>query len=199
MPIRMRVSPYCGAGAGRSAAGRTCTSGNCARGRNSSVLAVPRDTAPTPPTCCSSRSTGSLWSHGYVLGLGLGMVLDCDLIVAESGTRFQLTETSRGLGAAKHWAQFHFRGAGAFGDEVSLTGRYFTAEKALAANVINRVAPKDKVMEEALTLVRTVAANPPLAVRATVRARRWLLDRCASVLPPKSVASCGARRGPAGH
>ena len=46
--------------------------------------------------------------HGYVLGLGLGMVLDCDLIVAESGTRFQLTETSRGLGAAKHWAQFHF-------------------------------------------------------------------------------------------
>jgi enoyl-CoA hydratase/carnithine racemase len=79
--------------------------------------------------------------HGYVLGLGLGMVLDCDLIVAEAGTRFQLTETSRGLGAAKHWAQFHFRGAGAFGDEVSLTGRYFTAEEALAANVINRVAP----------------------------------------------------------
>src|SRR5689334_13586807 len=25
--------------------------------------------------------------HGYVLGLGLGMVLDCDLIVAEAGTR----------------------------------------------------------------------------------------------------------------
>ncbi len=49
--------------------------------------------------------------HGYVLGLGLGMALDCDLIVAEAGTQFQLTETSRGLGAAKHWAQFHFRGA----------------------------------------------------------------------------------------
>jgi enoyl-CoA hydratase/carnithine racemase len=49
---------------------------------------------------------------GYVLGLGLGMVLDCDLIVAESVTQFQLTETSRGPGAAKHWAQFHFRGRG---------------------------------------------------------------------------------------
>ena len=117
--------------------------------------------------------------HGYVLGLGLGLVLDCDLIVAEAGTRFQLTETSRGLGAAKHWAQFHFRGAGAFGDEVSLTGRYFTAEEALAANVINRVAAKDRVMEEALTLARAVAANPPLSVRATVRARRWFLDRYA--------------------
>src|ERR1041384_7712157 len=70
--------------------------------------------------------------HGYVLGLALGIVLDCDLIVAEAGTKFQLTETSRGLGGARHWAQFHFRGAGAFGDEVSLTGRYFTPEEAMA-------------------------------------------------------------------
>ncbi|MGE4046570.1 MAG: enoyl-CoA hydratase/isomerase family protein, partial [Acetobacteraceae bacterium] len=88
-------------------------------------------------------------AHGYVLGLGLGMVLDCDLIVAEEGTKFQLTELSRGLGAAKHWAQFHFSGAGAFGDEIALTGRYFTAEEALAANIINRVTPKGKVMEVA--------------------------------------------------
>jgi enoyl-CoA hydratase/carnithine racemase len=115
--------------------------------------------------------------HGYVLGLGLGMVLDCDLIVAEAGTRFQLTETSRGLGAAKHWAQFHFRGAGAFGDEVALTGRYFTAEEALAANVINRVAPTGAFMESAMELAAAVAANPPLSVRATVRTRRWYLDR----------------------
>ena len=117
--------------------------------------------------------------HGYVLGLGLGMVLDCDLIVAEAGTRFQLTETSRGLGAAKHWAQFHFRGAGAFGDEVALTGRYFTAEEALAANLINRVTRKDNLMETAVTLAQAVVANPPLSVRATVRTRRWFLDRYA--------------------
>jgi len=45
--------------------------------------------------------------------------------------------------------------------------------------VINRVAAKDRVMEEALTLARAVAANPPLSVRATVRARRWFLDRYA--------------------
>ena len=117
--------------------------------------------------------------HGYVLGLGLGMVLDCDLIVAEAGTQFQLTETSRGLGAAKHWAQFHFRGAGAFGDEIALTGRYFSAEEALAANLINRVAPNDKVMDVAQILARAVAANPPLSICATVRARRWFLDRYA--------------------
>ncbi len=115
--------------------------------------------------------------HGYVLGLGLGMMLDCDLIVAEEGTRFQLTETSRGLGAAKQWAQFHFRGAGAFGDEVALTGRYFTAEEALAANIINRVAPKGTVLDAARLLAEAVAANPPLSVRATVRTRRWLIGQ----------------------
>lgn len=113
--------------------------------------------------------------HGYVLGLGLGMVLDCDLIVAEEGTKLQLTETSRGLGAAKHWAQFHFRNAGAFGDEVALTGRYFTAEEAFGANIINRLAPKGTFMEVARELAAQVAANPPLSVRATVRTRRWYL------------------------
>src|SRR6266851_3952657 len=51
--------------------------------------------------------------HGYVLGLGLGLMLECDLIVAAEGTRLQLTETSRGLGASRYWALFHFRGAGA--------------------------------------------------------------------------------------
>jgi len=51
--------------------------------------------------------------HGYVLGLSVGIVLECDLIVAEEGTRFQVTETSRGLGASKYWSLMHFRGGAA--------------------------------------------------------------------------------------
>src|SRR5271166_6955890 len=45
--------------------------------------------------------------HGYAMGLALGIVLECDLIVAEAGTKFQVTETSRGLGGAKYWALLH--------------------------------------------------------------------------------------------
>src|SRR5258708_6072413 len=37
--------------------------------------------------------------HGYVLGLGLGMVLDCDLIVAEAGTQIQIAQASPSPGA----------------------------------------------------------------------------------------------------
>ena len=34
--------------------------------------------------------------HGYVLGLALGIALECELVVAETGTRFQITETPVG-------------------------------------------------------------------------------------------------------
>jgi hypothetical protein len=37
-----------------------------------------------------------------------------------------------GLGGAKYWALLNFRGAAAFATEVTLTGRFFTAEEALA-------------------------------------------------------------------
>jgi len=115
--------------------------------------------------------------HGYVLGLSVGIVLECDLIVAEEGTRFQITETSRGLGAGKYWGLMQFRGGGAFSMEAALTGRFFTAEEAFEANLINRVAPKGKHLEVARELAAEVIKNPPLSVRSTVRLRRWYMDR----------------------
>src|SRR5882724_10831299 len=115
--------------------------------------------------------------HGYVLGLALGLTLECDLIVAEAGTRFQLTETSRGLGASRYWALFHYRNAAAFGDEIALTGRFFTAEEGMAAGIFNRVAPAGQHLEVARELAAQVAKNPPLSVRTTVRTRRWYMQR----------------------
>jgi enoyl-CoA hydratase/carnithine racemase len=115
--------------------------------------------------------------HGYAMGLALGIVLESDLIVAEAGTKFQVTETSRGLGGAKYWALLHFRGAAAFATEVALTGRFFTAEEALAAGIVNRVAPQGEYLEAARKLAGEVVKNPPLSVRATVRTRRWYMDQ----------------------
>src|SRR5260370_32240820 len=84
--------------------------------------------------------------HGYVMGLSVGIVLECDLIVAEEGTRFQVTETSRGLGAGKYWPLIHYRGGGAFTIEAALTGRFFTAEEAFEPNLINRLPPTPKYL-----------------------------------------------------
>lgn len=114
--------------------------------------------------------------HGYVLGLALGLVLESDLVVAEAGTKFQVTETPRGLSGAKYWALLNFRGAGAFATDVSLTGRFFTAEEALQAGIIDRVAPSGTYMQVARELAAQVAKNPPLGVRSTIRARRHALE-----------------------
>ena len=116
-------------------------------------------------------------AHGYVLGLALGLVLESDLIVVEEGTKLQVTETPRGLSGAKYWALLNFRGAGAFATDVALTGRFFTAEEAHAAGVIDRLAPRGTFMEVARELAASVAKNPPLGVRSTVRARRSYLER----------------------
>ncbi len=115
--------------------------------------------------------------HGYVLGLALGLMLECDLIVAEEGTRMQVTETPRGLSGAKYWALLNFRGGGAFATDVALSGRFFTAEEAKAANVIEHLAPSGSLLEKAHAVAADVAKNPPLGVRSTIRARRFYLEK----------------------
>ena len=116
--------------------------------------------------------------HGYVLGLALGSDPRMRPDRRRGRARgCQLTETSRGLGASRYWALFHYRNAAAFGDEIAMTGRFFTAEEGFAAGIFNRVAPTGKVLEVARELAKAVAKNPPLSVRTTVRTRRWYLDR----------------------
>ncbi|OWY58665.1 hypothetical protein B7486_78750 [cyanobacterium TDX16] len=61
--------------------------------------------------------------------------------------------------------------------EAALTGRFFSAEEAFRANLINRVAPKGKHLEVARGLAAEVLNNPPLSVRSTVRMRRHYMDR----------------------
>src|SRR6476619_1502024 len=74
--------------------------------------------------------------HGFAVGLGLGMVLESEMVVAEAGTRFQVTETSRALASSRYWALLALRGGGNFATEAARTGRFFSAEEALAAGVI---------------------------------------------------------------
>lgn len=112
-------------------------------------------------------------AHGYAVGLGLGFLMRCELVVAEAGTKFQITEVARGLTGARFWAQMKSLGVGIFAEEVSLSGRIFTAEEAHAADMITCVAPKGQYMERAMEYARSIAANPPLSVREIVRARRY--------------------------
>jgi enoyl-CoA hydratase/carnithine racemase len=116
-------------------------------------------------------------AHGYVMGLAVGVFFESDLTVAEAGTKFQITETARGLSGARYWGLLQRRGAAAFANEVALTGRFFTAEEASAAGLVNRVAEPGKHLEVAHELARQVCKAPPLSVRSVVRTRRWYMDQ----------------------
>jgi enoyl-CoA hydratase/carnithine racemase len=115
--------------------------------------------------------------HGLAVGLGLAMVLESEIIVAEEGTRFQVAETPRGLAGSRHWALLSYRGTRSFATEVTITGRFFTAEEALTAGVVDRVAAKGQHLNNAYEIATQIASNPPLSVRATVRTRRWYMDQ----------------------
>ncbi|MBV8336039.1 MAG: hypothetical protein JO358_11515 [Alphaproteobacteria bacterium] len=58
-------------------------------------------------------------------------------------------------------------------DEVALTGRFFTAEEAFAAAIINHVPPRalSRIRARARELAAEIAKNPPLSVRVTLRTR----------------------------
>ena len=114
--------------------------------------------------------------HGYVLGMAFGIILGSDLIVADEGTKFQITEVSRGIGAGRYWELMRARGGSAFATEIALTGRFFTAEEAFSAGLINRVAPKGEHLTVAYDLAAEICKNPPLSVRSTIRTRRFFLN-----------------------
>jgi enoyl-CoA hydratase/carnithine racemase len=115
--------------------------------------------------------------HGYVLGAALRVALLSEFIVAEEGTRFQVTETARGLSGGAAWQEMATLGAAGFASDVCLTGRFFTAEEAAAHGLIYRVAPVGGHLAAARELAATIAANPPLAVQETTRIRRVVMER----------------------
>jgi enoyl-CoA hydratase/carnithine racemase len=115
-------------------------------------------------------------AHGYVLGAALHIALRADLIVAAEGTRFQVTEVSRGVDARHFWHLLAQRTGGGFATDVALTGRFWTAEEGVISGAVDRLAPVGTHLSVAEALAREIVGNPPLAVRSIVKARRVVSD-----------------------
>jgi enoyl-CoA hydratase/carnithine racemase len=115
--------------------------------------------------------------HGYVLGLGLHLALHADLVVADTSATFQVTEVPRGIEATGLWLDMKHRGIGIAAEEFCLTGQRWSADDALRYGLVNRIAEPGQHLAVASELADAVLANPPLAVRALVRSRRWRLQQ----------------------
>jgi enoyl-CoA hydratase/carnithine racemase len=103
---------------------------------------------------------------GYALGGGCELALACDMIVASEKAELGQPEILLGIIPGGGGTQRLARVAGKQrAMELVLTGRRVTAEEAHRLGIVNRVAPADRWLEEALDLAEVVARRPPLAVR----------------------------------
>jgi crotonobetainyl-CoA hydratase len=105
--------------------------------------------------------------NGYAAGGGFELVLACDLVVAVPDARFSLPEVKLGL-VADSGGIFRLarRMPRALAMELMLTGKPISGADAARWGLINRVADRDHLLEEARALAAEIDATAPLAVRA---------------------------------
>jgi enoyl-CoA hydratase/carnithine racemase len=108
---------------------------------------------------------------GFALGGGCELALACDMIVASETAWFGQPEITLGIIPGGGGSQRLARVLGKQrAMEYVLTGRRFDAATALEMGLVNKVAEKDRWLEEAMGLAHTVAERPPIAARLAKQA-----------------------------
>ena len=113
---------------------------------------------------------------GVAVGIGVTMLLHCDLVYCGEKTKLSMPFVS--LGICPEFASSyvlprlmgHVRAA-----ELILLGEPFTAETALQYGLVNALLPNEQVEAKALEKARHLAAQPPRAMRISKRLlKRWI-------------------------
>jgi enoyl-CoA hydratase/carnithine racemase len=106
--------------------------------------------------------------EGAALGGGLEIALAADIIVVADDARLGLPEVARGLvAAAGGLIRLPQRIPRALALEMILTGKPISAQRAYEIGLVNHVAPATSVLDRALELAESIAANAPMALRAS--------------------------------
>jgi len=109
--------------------------------------------------------------NGAAMGAGLDMALMCDMRVCSDRARLAESYVNMGVVPGDGGAWYLPRLIGtARALELLLTGEVLTAQQALELGLVNRVAPHEELMDQALALAGKIASKPPLAVRMIKRA-----------------------------
>jgi enoyl-CoA hydratase/carnithine racemase len=104
--------------------------------------------------------------HGYVLGSGIEMALCCDIRVASEDARFGLPEVGFGIIPAAGGTQTLPRIIGRSRTlEMLLTSRWISGEEAYRIGLVNKMVPRDKLLQTAEAMAQKIASFNPIAVR----------------------------------
>jgi enoyl-CoA hydratase len=147
-------------------------------------------TAPSAVKARRIRAVRDLWKlfidlpqpviaalHGYVLGSGIEIALFCDIRIASPDVVFGLPEVELGILPAAGATQTLPRVLGLAGSlDMLLTSRRLTGEEALARGLVNRIVPREKLLQTAIDMAEKTASHDPAVVRNAKQAIRRGLD-----------------------
>jgi len=115
--------------------------------------------------------------NGAAVGWGMELALMADLRVASERATFGELFVKRGLccdvAGLTRLVELVGRERAA---ELLFTGRVIDADEAARIGLVSRVVPHDELLPAAMELAESIAANPPLAVRALKRGLREARD-----------------------
>ena len=111
--------------------------------------------------------------HGPTVGIGVTMLLHCDLVVAAQGTQLSMPFVALGLvpeaGSSLLLPRLTGQQRAA---ELLLLGQPVEAAHAAQLGLVNRVVEPDRLLEEARALAQRLAQQPAEALYATKRLLR---------------------------
>ena len=115
--------------------------------------------------------------NGYALGGGCELALSCDIRIASEKAVFGQPEAALGVipcfGGTQRLTRLIGQGKA---KELIFTGRKAGALEALEIGLVNKVVPPERLMEEAVDMMRIITANAPIAVRLAKTAINYGMD-----------------------
>jgi enoyl-CoA hydratase len=104
---------------------------------------------------------------GFALGGGCELAMMCDFIIAADNAKFGQPEITIGVTPAWGGSQRLARSVGkAKAMDMNLTGRMMDAQEAERSGLVSRIVAPERLLEEAMSAAKTIAAQPRLAVIA---------------------------------
>jgi enoyl-CoA hydratase/carnithine racemase len=102
---------------------------------------------------------------GFALGGGCELAMGCDIRIAAKSARFGQTEINVGIipGSGGTVRLTRLVGIGKT-KELVMSGKIIGAEEACQINLVNTVVDDEKLMEEAITMARSMTKHSPVAL-----------------------------------
>ena len=127
-----------------------------------------------PPVVLNKIDTPTIAAlNGGAAGYGMDLALGCDIRVAADTVKLSAAYTARGLVPESGGTWLLPRIVGwSKAAELLFTARTLTAAQSLDLGLVSQVVPRDELMETANRLATEIAANAPLAIRASKRLMR---------------------------